>query len=218
MCPSERRWLILLRHAEALKNLEDRHGGTGTALTDKGRTQAAEVAAWLSSSRFNIRNAWYSHQPQVVETLNIINDVLDMRVFTHKFLDPLNLGTLAGLSKDEAMRLFPVEAAQMEEWRKGNLEVQNLHLPNGESPYAFYERGLKFYKEIICTQVDSMLIVTSRSVLILIASILLGRKPITGGGYVEIPMEPCEIFSFFHNGQSWEFSNSMSSGRVFEGS
>ncbi len=214
---SDRRWLILLRHAEALKNIEDRHGGAGTALTETGRAQTAEVASWLSASKIDIKTAWYSNQPQVIQTLNIIQNEINIEVFYHEYLDPLDLGKLAGLSREEATRLFPKEAAQMEEWRKGHLEVQELHLHGGESPQLFYERGLKFFKEIVCPKKDSILIVTSRSVMILMISILLGRTPTPGGGYVEIPMCPCEIFSFYHDGKIWRFSNSMSSGHIKEG-
>lgn len=212
----KKRWIVLLRHAEALKNIDDRHGGAGTALTEFGRSQATEAAFWLAKSKFNFKSAWYSHQPQVIETLKIIKEKLNLRGINHKYLTPLDLGKLAGLSRVEASKLFPKEAMLMEEWRRGNLEVQELHFPGGESPIEFYNRGLKFYEEVVSLQNDNMLIITSRSVMILIISILLGRIPIRGGGYVEIPMKPCDIFSFFHDGNKWKFSKPMSSGQIKE--
>jgi len=209
-CQYKYRYIILLRHGEAEKNLEDRHGGIGTVLTNKGRGQAVAFCQWLASSGIRIDSAWYSEQPQVKETVKIINEAHPIDFSSHMFLKQLSLGKLAGLSRAEAARLYPVEAKQMEDWRQGKLEVQDLKLPGGDDPIEFYNTGIAFYNNVLCKTSGSKLIVTSRSVLILMASILLERRPVSGGGYVEIPMNPCDRFVFKKVGDKWEFVKDLS--------
>ncbi len=188
--------IVLLRHAKALKNIEDRHGGSGTSLTKEGECQAIEVVKQLSCHNLRPNKIFSSPVPQAVETAAIIASKLKISVIEHSMLRPLNLGVLAGLSRNEAMAQFQDAANLMEDWRKGNIELHDLILPGAEDYRAFYKRGCDFLNLKIITEEGDSLVVGTRSILICLISILLGRTIESGGGYREIPMGCCDFFTF----------------------
>jgi hypothetical protein len=110
----------------------------------------------------------------------------------------------------EAEKLHPKAAALMEEWRKGRLEIADLLIPGAEDFHHFYRRGQDFLRETLGWG-STGLVVGTRSIMILLASILLGRTPAPGGGYREIPINNSSFLTFIRTTSTqWVLDHALS--------
>jgi broad specificity phosphatase PhoE len=187
--------LILIRHATAIKNIEDRHGGCGTSLVPAADTQISELGLRLCEFSIHPTVVYASDPPQSQETARFLGEHFGVPVVADDRLRPLDLGVLGGLSNEEARKLWPGPASCIAAWRRGEIEICDLAIPNAENYDRFYERGADFIKSLPSLTGD-VLIVGTRSILILLISVLLGRTAKRGGGYREIPMDCCACFTF----------------------
>ncbi len=73
-----------------------------------------------------------------------------------------------------------------------------------EDYQLFYNRGRAFLKTLQSHSSNALLVGT-RSILICLVSILLGRTIEAGGGYREIPMKCCDFFAFSRSGPEYVF-------------
>lgn len=187
--------VCLLRHATARKNLEGRHGGTGTALTAAAPAELTPVVARLGLIRPRLGQLLSSPRPQCIQTAEILSSQLQLPWTSNLDLKPLHLGVLDDLTDTEAATLHPAVASRMDNWRRGLSEISDLNIPDAEDVAAFYSRGLCFLNALP-THSTSTLIVGTRSILVLLASIMYGRTLRVGGGYREIPWPPVGLLVF----------------------
>src|ERR1035437_3084575 len=123
------RSVLLLRHAEALKNIEDRHGGAGTGLTNNGLQDCVRIAAFLREVTQGTTPCLFGHRvPQVQMTVNSLAGALDLSPIWDERLHGIDLGLLAGLSRDEASQRYPDSARRLDLWREGRLRIDELAL------------------------------------------------------------------------------------------
>jgi broad specificity phosphatase PhoE len=178
--------VILVRHGQAAKNLEDRHGGSGSRLTPLGLAQTTRVAERLRKYEpFDVVHTPRSH---ALESAVILATALGAPPPAPLDLEPFNLGVISGLSDEEVRAQFPDVAVQMAAYRGGRLEMCELEIPKGDSAASFYART-KVAADAIRSRAASTCVVGTRSVLVGLANTLVGRQPIPGGGYREIPWE-----------------------------
>lgn len=201
--------LVLLRHATAIKNLEDRHGGEGSTLSSEAINEINIVIEMLVDYDLSPKVVYHSPVPQARETVRLIQERTLSTVIEDQRLKPLHLGVLAGLSRNEAKSKYPGPAKLMEEWREGKIELHELIIPGAEDYKAFYRRGQLFLDSIKKTD-GNILIVGTRSILILLMSILLGRTIEPGGGYREIPVENGWFFTFNQTRDGYLFKPKIS--------
>lgn len=188
-------YLVLLRHGESFKNLQDRHGGPGARLVPKAEEEIRNVAKTLIEVGIQPLEVYTSPVPQTIQTANILGSIFRVSVSIDQLLKPLDLGILSGLSRQEAKVLYPNTADLMEKWRRGEIELHKLVLPEAEDYRMFYDRGQRFLSKCEFSR-RNILVVGTRSILICLASILLGRTIEPGGGYREIPISCCDYFVF----------------------
>ena len=67
--------IILIRHAQSLKNLKNIHGGKGESLTELGRKQASDLADRLFKIGVSYDNATIA-APQNIQTKEITKQSL----------------------------------------------------------------------------------------------------------------------------------------------
>jgi len=201
--------LVLLRHAFSQKNLEDRHGGEGSSLTSQAFKDLDRVVSRCRDSSISIERVVCSPRRQCMETAEYLAKRLIAVSECLEDLRPLHLGVLDGLSRDEAAALFPHEAELMETWRRGQIEIAQLIIPKAEPYNLFFNRGQSFLSSVLERGSDTM-IVGTRSILILLLSILLGRTVECGGGYKEIPLSNCCFFVFEFRGTGFVFEEKVS--------
>jgi broad specificity phosphatase PhoE len=145
-------------------------------LTDRGRAQALLIGEFVR--RRHPAPLLVGHEvPQVLETTRLLADALGSSYALDERLRGLNLGTLAGLSRDEALRLHPAAADRLEAWRKGLQPIDTLDLPGAE-PIGIFERRVRAaFGEWSTKPGELLVLVLTRSTLIMILNILsLGEQ------------------------------------------
>jgi broad specificity phosphatase PhoE len=168
------RTVLLLRHAEAAKNIEDRHGGGDPQLTDSGRRHCQRIGEWLAEgAHLDVGETHVLSQPvhQVRETVQRSGLASSATVLELADLGGISLGLLAGLSRDEAAETFPEAAARLERWRAGTLKLPELSLPGGEPADTFHERVTRCVATQIAEagpEIRTIVVASSRSTLILL--------------------------------------------------
>lgn len=190
--------IIILRHAEAQKNISSRHGGIGSTLTDLGRTQISTIINDMSD--LNIDRIISISRRQCIETSEILSKELRIQFSVENTLQPFNLGVVDGLSEDEVKLHYPNVHEDLKKWRSGNLEISEFEIPGASDPIAFFNEGLRFITRSIDAS-ENTLVVGTRSILVLLYNILLGCSPEIGGGYREVKWGNLE-YAIFNNDQS----------------
>lgn len=190
------RRVLFVRHAQSHKNIEDITGGAGAALTDSGRLQAVAVASDLALDvrlRTFTSNAFVVSSPpqQCEETASIIAEALSAKCIVDPALSAAGMGPLAGLTAHRLLELFPESAARLELWRRGLLEACELDLPEMEPPSNFWARTLHALSRH--SNASPLVVVSTRSLMVLAANLKFGRHPWPGGGYVHRDIAYCEV-------------------------
>lgn len=190
------RRVLFVRHAQSHKNIEDVTGGAGATLTESGRLQAAARASELALDvrhRSFTSNALVVSSPpqQCEETASVIADVLSVKRIVDPAISAAGMGPLAGLTAQRLLELYPESAARLALWRRGLLEACELDLPEMEPPSHFWARTLHALSRH--SNASPLLVVSTRSVMVLAANLKLGRHPRPGGGYVHRDIGYCEV-------------------------
>jgi len=190
--------IILLRHAKAIKNEQNRHGGGGTDLVESAIDEIQIVANQLSQFYTKFDDILYSPRKQCEQTAKILGEKLNINVMELQELEPISLGVADGLSEQEVMDKYPEVGMQLTKWRNGEFEINQLKIPQMTNCHTFFNKGKKFIDDII-KQKKSYIIIASRSILILLTNVLLGRNSQVGGDYREIKWENSEFAVFTNN-------------------
>lgn len=170
------RKLFLVRHAQSYKNIRDEHGGIGDSLASEGIRQCRKFCSFLRSEELRIDNTilfWHSI-PQVAETASIICAENGYRSVCDERLKGIHLGVLAGLSRGDALRLFPEPARRLELWREGRMTIDGLDIPEAETAFDFHQRARSFIDQRIWpNKTRNILTIATRSTMIMILNIFL---------------------------------------------
>lgn len=201
--------IILMRHAMAQKNVENIHGGTGSPLLINSKQEICSALKQFPSFSNLQYDLFVSPTRQAVETANIIADNKSLNPIICEMLKPLNIGVLSGLSNEEAYIKYPESAELMDLWRKRKIEIGKLVIPDSEDLNSFYARGKQFI-DMIEKRPDNAIVIGSRSILILLSSILLGRTINEGGEYKEIKFGNSQFLVFIQNEVSWSLNKKLS--------
>lgn len=110
--------ILLARHGETDWNAVGRwQGHTDRALTERGRRQAVELAERLAN---NAIDAVYSSDLlRAVETAEPVAQRLGLPLQTLPELREVDVGTWAGLTRDEVAERFPDGFRRWSEWQTG---------------------------------------------------------------------------------------------------
>lgn len=188
--------IVLVRHAESVKNLGDIHGGKGMQLTPKGREQCAILVGKMKSWGINKDNAvlLFSESVQTKETAELIEKQMGMPSEPIKGGATINLGVASGLSNDEVKHRFPEVYNNLVKWRNKEIEIADLHIPGMESAEGFFNRGLTILSSVRENCYNIFVVTTS--LFILLANILLGKTVRRSGGYKHMDVRNAEIALF----------------------
>jgi broad specificity phosphatase PhoE len=98
--------LLLVRHGETVGNVARQLQDDHDPLTERGRRQAREVAAFLAR-RGDLRALYASPLARAFETARIIGEATALEPELRPGLAEINVGTAAGLTFDEWGARFP---------------------------------------------------------------------------------------------------------------
>jgi broad specificity phosphatase PhoE len=193
--------ILLIRHGSAVKNDLRQHGGEGGPLVPNGKQEILNASAFINQWDLRLDRIAYAPRIQCEESATILARELGIPAFRDEELRPVFLGVVDGLSEHEVEHTLPDVAARLAEWRAGRLEVCDLAIPEAEVPEDFYKRGLAYIHRI-ANQEQNILVVATRSTLVLLGNVLLRRTPEPYGGYKEIQWATAGILGFRRD-QNW---------------
>jgi broad specificity phosphatase PhoE len=98
--------LLLVRHGETVGNILRQLQGDDDPLTERGRRQAREVAAYLAG-RGDVRALYASPLIRAFETAQVIGAAVGLAPQPRPGLAEINVGAVAGLTFDEWGTRFP---------------------------------------------------------------------------------------------------------------
>lgn len=180
---------IFVRHAECQKNLIGVTGGEGTRLTEKGVGQATLLADELSDKLYQPKIV-ACPAIQVIETAEILAARLQRPFIIDERLVAAGMGIVNGLTSEEMKRLYPEYASQLEKWRNLEIEAHELQIPGIEPPKAFWSRTVSSL--IAHKEGDQIVVVATRSIMVLAANLSMKRSPEAGGGYKHVDIDHCQ--------------------------
>lgn len=184
--------LILARHGHSHKNVEGRHGGVGSGLTENGRLQVSSLVSKLKGQALRPVRILRVKRQQCVETAEIVSHNMNNPTVCDLTFQPFDLGILSGLTEAECSRLYPELAARMAQYRAGMIEIAEVSIPGASDAEAFYRAAKLALNELTNDlKLGDVVVIGTRSVLVGLLNVALGRSPVMGGGYCEIPWDNC---------------------------
>ena len=188
--------IILIRHAQSLKNLKDIHGGQGESLTELGKKQASDLADGLSNIGVRYDNATIAapQNIQTKETEEIISEKLNLPKYNIPDFRPLYLGIVHGMSNELVAAKFPQISDLLFQWRNKEIEICDLLIPQMENVSEFYNRGIKVLDKLNKGKYN--IFIATNSLYILLLNILFGNTCIKGGGYKHFDIPNCGMTMF----------------------
>lgn len=159
------RQMIVIRHSEAQKTARRVHGGAGTCLTSRGRSDSVSLADYLrKGSLISDEDIIFtSKRPQALETAEILGATLNIKIEPLDFLRNISMGIFDGLTDDDARNLNPAAMKRLEAWREGRLSVENIKIPEAEDLRQFVLR--------VRDALDIMTVYTTRPIVIVTRSL-----------------------------------------------
>lgn len=118
--------LLLVRHGESIGNVTRQLQKRDEPLTERGRRQARDLAAFLAE-RPELRVVYASPLARAFETAEIIGAAIGLRPLPLEGLAEIDVGDAAGMTFDEWSERDPASAAR---WREEGID---FIWPNGES-------------------------------------------------------------------------------------
>jgi broad specificity phosphatase PhoE len=168
----------LVRHGESVSNLEGRvQGQEDVELSERGRAQALQVAAWSHRLRtatalapVTIGEIWSSPLRRARETAAEIAAALGLPVMVEEGLCELHAGIFQGHLWADLEATFPDEVAQ---WRSGDVHYV---IPGGESRAQLAARGRAVIEMLATRDTPGMIVVAHGGVLTAALGSMLGRE------------------------------------------
>jgi len=152
--------IYIIRHPETIFNRKDiTQGHADSSLTGKGKKVAQQLGKKLKNK--NIFKIFSSDLGRCLQTSNIVNGELNIKIVPKKELRELNYGDFNGEKADIIKKIF-------------NLNNPRLILPNGESFHQMKQRILNFINQLKAKK--PVLIVTHEGCLRAIISEMLNMK------------------------------------------
>ena len=187
--------IVLLRHATAMKNLQGIHGGKGTDLIEPATSEIYDIGNRLLQLPILFETIIHTPRQQCMQTAQLLSKLLNVKFIELQELEPISLGIVDGLSDQEVTNKYSEIGEKLAKWRNGEIEINQLEIPQMTDCRIFFDRGKKFIDDLISKK-ESTIIISSRSILVLLMNVLLGRNPEVGGNYREVKWENAKFVVF----------------------
>ena len=168
----------LVRHGESVSNLEGRvQGQEDVELSDLGRAQARQMAAWSrrlfgspAVAPVTIGEVWSSPLRRARDTAAEIAAALGLPLLVEEGLCELHAGIFQGHLWADLETAFPDEVAR---WRSGDVHYR---IPGGESRAQLAARGRATLEMLAGRDTPGMIVVAHGGVLTAALGSMLGRE------------------------------------------
>lgn len=197
--------LLLARHGESVWHAENRYAGlSDIALTERGRAQADELAAWSATA--GLTGVWASPLSRARLTAAAVARAAGVTLHVDERLRELDFGKADGLTAAEQRERFPEARAAFESDPAAN------PLPGGEDPRAAATRFLTCLREITG---DRVLVVAHTTAIRLALCELIGL-PLSEYRRAFPRLDNCAITEIDPRGAILRYNSPISWGRTKE--
>ncbi|NGN63972.1 histidine phosphatase family protein [Streptomyces sp. A7024] len=163
--------VYLVRHGESVWHAENRYAGvTDIDLTDNGRAQARNLAAWAGQAE--LAAVWSSPMLRCRETAGESATRAGLPLRLDPRLRELDFGIAEGLTRGEMRQRLPGELKAFEADPVAN------HFPEGEDPAAAAERYLAFLADLRAEHREGRVLIVAHSTAIRLALCRLLGMPL----------------------------------------
>jgi broad specificity phosphatase PhoE len=146
--------ILLVRHGETVSNVEGRWQGQGDSpLTERGRSQAAQLAAALAQEP--IAAVYSSDLGRALATARLVAAPHGLTVHADPRLREIHVGQWTGLSRQEIRDRF---GGMLEAWAQ---RPATLRLPDGETLHEAQARALGFFEDVLGKHTGSTVVVVA---------------------------------------------------------
>ena len=189
--------LTMIRHSEAEKTERRVHGGEGTSLTNRGRTDSIDLARHLRKHGLLVEGSiiFTGPRPQALETAQVLGDELGTSVVVLDDLRNISMGIFDDLTDYEARARDPDAISRLEAWRAGQMRVEDIHIPGAEDPRQFVSR-IEMALIHMITTTETPIVIVTRSVGIALYNLLTPLFNWDFTGYRRIRLDPGSVTVF----------------------
>lgn len=175
----------IMRHAEAIKNLEKRHGSGKQELSVEGERQVQTIAKYLhkiAADIYSNNTAIYcQHEERTLYTAQILGEALNVKVVKMDAIYGVGLGIIRDLNEDELKIQYPQVSKVLNKWKEGTASLLSYpYIPGSESMNDFAKRIRLSLDNIICEDYENIILICTTSTINMIIHLL-----INDGEYVE---------------------------------
>lgn len=163
----KRKIIMTVQHTESEHHINGHIGAWGEwNLTERGRQQAFEVGKWLLWEGCHRGfNMYCSDQPRAVQTAEEMNRTLHITPVYSELIREVNAGEGNGK---------PIDWYREHEAPKNGYDPDYKPFPNAESDRELWERLTPFYKQIMESNEERILIVSHGTTLSFLQSMIMG--------------------------------------------
>lgn len=145
--------ILLIRHGEALDDIENRYGGWADhELTDKGRQQIKDRLVEIQKLKIGFQKVYASDLKRAYEIGKIIGETFEVPVEELQYAKEYNgYGVLSGMKKEDAEHKYPDQVSNL----KNKLEVDGM-----ESLESFERRITRVYDILVSSNLQNIILVS----------------------------------------------------------
>ncbi len=201
--------IFIVRHAEALKNIEKIHGGGTQDLTTRGISQLLKSIDDLKPKLLN-RNAniFYQKEGRSKKTAEIIGQKLKAETRIAKQIYGVGLGVIANLNEDELKIQYPEVSQILEAWKNNGAKLDDHpDVPRREHMVDFAVRIRNGLFDILMPDIDTILIGTTSTIN------MLNHLMLMDGEFIH---DKYDFVSFPFSGiNGWRLSSNEAPRKIF---
>lgn len=206
--------LYIMRHAEAIKNLEKRHGSGKQELSVEGERQVQTTAKYLVKITADIypNNSviYCQHEERTLYTAQILGNALNVKVVQMDTIYGVGLGIIRDLNENELKIQYPQVFKVLSEWREGTASLLGYpYIPGSESMNDFAKRIRLGLDNIIGGDYENTILICTTSTINMIIHLLIndGEYVESDYNFITVPLSGMikwELFSYQRPIEKWK--------------
>jgi broad specificity phosphatase PhoE len=147
------KYILLIRHPESTKNILDKMGTSSSFQLSKKGIEQAHLISEVIAERFSK----YSSSKLLFVSSNELRSQVAANIISAKLkrenlelnFEPIKIGLLNGLTKEDAKQKFPNIMSREEKYFKSEIDGYSLSYPKGESTKEFQSRIINLLKQVL---------------------------------------------------------------------
>ncbi len=208
--------LILIRHTESLKNVNNQFSSDIDAepLTELGKEESSVMAndihEFMNRKNLTCTNVYSANSIRAIDTATIIASKLNVKVKVEEALRSTKPGALSGKSEEEAIRTNPEFLEQLYLFRNGLFNAYDFKVAEGKEPKKDFEKRVwGCLSEILSDKSENIKIISAHRSSITYVLLEFAKRyynyPIDFSGYILLDLGKLSILETT-NEDKWKIS------------